>query len=53
MYQDHTPMMHASQTLATSASAQAGRVRVSAGIIISTIAIIGAICIAYAGGGAD
>jgi hypothetical protein len=53
MYQSHTPMMHVSQTLATSASAQAGRVRVFDGIIISTIAIIGAIRIAHAGGGAD
>ncbi|HEX8927246.1 MAG TPA: hypothetical protein VF786_15710 [Terriglobales bacterium] len=46
-------MMHKAQTSVTTASANAGRVHASADIIISTIAIIGAIRIACAGGGAD
>ena len=46
-------MMHSAQTFATTASAKAERMRVSAGIIISTIAIIGAISIAHAGGEAS
>jgi len=45
-------MMHSAHTFVTHASANAEPVRVSAGIIISTIAIIGAIRIAT-GGGAD
>ncbi len=46
-------MMNTDQTFATTASATAERFRVSEGIIISTIAIIGAISIARAGGGAN
>ena len=46
-------MMHPAQTVVMNASAQAQRTRVFAGIIISTIAIIEAIRIADAGGGAD
>jgi len=46
-------MMHSAQSLVMYASAQAERTCASAGIIISNIAIIGAIRIAHAGGGAD
>jgi len=53
MYQSHTPMMHPAQTVVMNASAQAERTGASAGIIIPTIAIIEAIRIAHAGGGAD